>query len=168
MSEGPAQRRFVGLCVPYLFALIADGCATLAGQSAEYWRGNFDRANEGVKTFGDVLRIHPISFIAGSLVLAAWICLLILLLPRMLAVIASLTATMGHTAGAFTWLRYNFGFSIAVCEAFFLCVALVIALCLTKWWTVDEDQPIFAMGPVARWIGIIVLSTIPIYLFLVR
>ena len=106
MSESPALRRFVGLCVPFLFAFVVDGGATQFGQSTEYWSGQYDRANEMATTLNDLLRIHPLAHAAGFLAHGALVCLLILLLPRFLAMLASQAATIGHTSGALTWLAY--------------------------------------------------------------
>ena len=161
-------RRFVALCVPFLFALAVDGVATQAGQSAEYWSDNYSQVNEMVTTLNDLLRIHPLAHAAGFLVYAAMICLLILLLPRLLAMIASLSATIGHTTGAFTWLAYRFRFSFAVCEIFICCVALVISICLTRGWSFEIDRPLLAEKPFARWTLVTLFVIIPVCLFLLR
>ncbi len=170
MSEGPRpiRRRFVALCVPVLFAMAVDGVATQMGQSAEYWRGDFDRVNEMVNTFNDLLRIHPLAHAAGFVAHAALMCGLILLLPRLLALVASLSATMGHTTGAFTWLAYQFRFSVAVCQLFICSVALVTSICLLRGWKIDEDRPLLAGGPVARWALAALFVAILVYLFLLR
>ena len=52
MSDRPSLQRFVGLCVPFLFVMAVDGSLTLAGQSAEYWSGSYDR----VRVVADVQR----------------------------------------------------------------------------------------------------------------
>jgi hypothetical protein len=167
-DRSPTFQRFVALCVPFLFALAVDGVATQAGQSAEYWSGDFTRANEMVTTLNDLLRIHPVAHAAGFLAHAAMICLLILLLPRLLAMVASLSATIGHATGAFTWLAYHFRFSFAVCQLFICCVALVISICLTRRWSFENDHPMLADKPLARWTLITLLVSIPVCLFFLR
>jgi hypothetical protein len=148
--------------------MMVDGCATLAGQSAEYWSGSYDRVNEWSMTFNDLLRFHPAALVGGLLVEGALLSTLILLLPRLVAMFTSLTVTMGHTWGAMTWLIYIFRFSYAQCQLFVCCVALVLTVCLTKGWNPDSDRPLLGDRPVPRWVLIVVLAAIPTYLFLWR
>ena len=168
MSDHPSLRRFVGLCTPFLFVMAADGGLTLAGQSAEYWSGSYDRVREWSLTFNDLLRFHPAALVGGLLVEGALLSTLILLLPRLVAMFISLTLTLAHTWGAMTWLMNVFRFSYAECQLFICCVALVLTVCLTKGWTPDADHPLLSDRPVSRWILIVVLAAIPTYLFLLR
>lgn len=168
MGQGPITRRFVSLCVPFLYAMAVDGCVTLVGQPAEYWAGNYDRVNEWSLTFNDLLHIHPVALVVGLLFNGALICILILLLPRLLAMIASFAATFGHTWGAMTWLIYVFRFNYAECQLFVCSVAVVMAICLSKGWAPDTDRPLMADKPAARWALMTFLAVIPIYLFLLR
>jgi hypothetical protein len=168
MSKSPALRRFLGLCVPFLLAMAVDGYVTLAGQPAEYWNGDYNRVNEGSVTFKDLLLTHPFAFIAGLVINGAIVSMLILLLPRLLALMTSLTATIGHTWGATTWLAFRFQFSYAAYQLYFCCIALVISFCLTQAWTPAIDRPLLADRPIPRWTLLIVLAAIPIYAFLLR
>jgi hypothetical protein len=168
MSRSPAVRRFLGLCVPFLLVMAVDGCVTLAGQPAEYWAGDYGRVNEGSVTFRDLLLAHPAAFVAGLAANGAIVSLLILLLPRLLALMTALTATIGHTWGATTWLAFRFQFSYAQCQLFFCCVALVLSICLTQAWTPDADRPLLADRPLACWSLLMILAVIPIWAFLLR
>ena len=112
MSDRPSLQRFVGLCVPFLFVMAVDGSLTLAGQSAEYWSGSYDRVREWSLTFNDLLQFHPAALVGGLLVEGALLSTLILLLPRLVAMFTSLTVTLAHTWGAMTWLMYRFRFSL--------------------------------------------------------
>lgn len=168
MSDRPSLRRFVGLCVPFLFVMVVDGSLTLAGQSAEYWSGSYDRVREWSLTFNDLLQFHPAALVGGLLVEGALLSTLILLLPRLVAMFTSLTVTLAHTWGAMTWLTYRFRFSYAECQLFICCVALVLTVCLTTGWTLGADRPLLADRPLSRWILIVILAAIPTYLFLLR
>lgn len=170
MSEQPnaIKLRFVALCVPFLFAAAIDGTATQLGQSPEYWRGDFTFANEGVTTFNDLLRLHPLAHAAGFLAYALLLCLLILMVPPLLAMVVSFAATIGHAAGAFTWLAYQFRFSMPVSQLMFACVAVVMSVCLTRGWTIEKDRPLLANRPIARWTSIALLIVVPVCLFLLR
>src|SRR5687767_8394362 len=102
--------RLLGLCLPPALLAAADGTATLVGQSAAYWRGNYSDVNELSPTFHQLLATHPAAFAAG---LAAWVLLvtcLILLSPQTLALAASIAVTLGHCWGLSTWLLHRFDY----------------------------------------------------------
>ncbi|MGD9723446.1 MAG: hypothetical protein AB7O59_18705 [Pirellulales bacterium] len=168
MSDHPLFRRFVSFCVPFLLVMVVDGGLTLAGQSAEYWSGSYDRVREWSLTFNDLLRFHPAALVGGLLVEGALLSTLILLLPRPLAMFTGLTVTLGHTWGAMTWLMYSFRSNYAQCQLFICGVALVLTVCLSKGWSPGADRQLLADRPVSRWVLIVVLAAIPTYLFLLR
>jgi hypothetical protein len=168
MPQSPVARRFIALCVPYLAVMVADGGVTLLGQPAEYWRGDRDRVVEWSLTFNDLLRTGPVALVAGLLCVAAMVCVLILLLPRTLAMGTALAAIIGHTWGTATWLPAYFRFSYAQCHLFFICVAFFLSACLNIAWDPGTDRPLLANRPVVRWSVVAVLASIPTYLFLVR
>ena len=64
-------RRFLGLCIPPLAFCAFDASITLAGQSADYWSGNYAEVNEASPTFNHLLHIHPTAFAVGTLAWAA-------------------------------------------------------------------------------------------------
>jgi hypothetical protein len=152
--------------MPFLIVMIVDGCLTLAGQSSDYWKSNYAHVSEGTPVFANLLRTHPAAFIAGLLSIGAVMSVLVLLLPRILAMTMSLAATIGHTYGATTWLAYYFRVSGASCQMFFFCVALVYSLCFVLSYFPQRDRPLLAESPVTRSILLATLAAILAYMFL--
>ena len=63
-------------------------------------------------TFKHLLEVHPVAFALGNAAWAASFVGVILLLPDVLALIASIAVTLGHTVGAATWIlwRFHYGY----------------------------------------------------------
>ena len=129
-----SKQRFVGLCVPPLVLAAVDAALTLTGQSAEYWGGEFSRVNEGSPTFNQLLQVHPAAFVAGCLVWYLVFAVGILLLPRTLALVASLAITTGHTAGAASWLFYRLPIGYQLANGLFLASAILTVACMRWGW----------------------------------
>jgi len=162
------KQRFFGLCVPPLLLDLADNTLTLVGQPAEYWAGNYARVNEMSPTFHDLLRLHPAAFVAGGLV---WIMVFvggILLLPRTLALIASLAITIGHASCASTWLlyRYHYGYQLAC--ALFLGSAILIGVGVQWGWRAlpEREYRLSGWPPLVRWALAGLCFGVSVYLFL--
>ena len=103
------QKKLLAL-IPALWASIFDTVLTITGQSADYWNGNLNMANEG-NPIGNFMMKNHISGI--FVVCAVWILLVGILgyyLPRKIARVFLLFALMAHTWGASTWLVTRFGF----------------------------------------------------------
>jgi hypothetical protein len=128
------KRRLLGLCLPPLLLCLLDNTLTLVGQSAQYWAGNYLRANEGSPTFHQLLQTHPAAFIAGSAIWAMVFVGGILLLPDTLALIASIAITFGHTIGVATWLLYRFHCGYQLCNSLVLLSATLVGVGIRWGW----------------------------------
>src|SRR5262249_25617713 len=98
MSTG--KRRVLGLCVPPCLLGLVDCVVTLAGQPPSYWKGNYASYHEVSPTFAQLLSLHPLAFVAGTVVLFCVYAALMVLLPEILATVLSVALTMGHTFAA--------------------------------------------------------------------
>jgi len=162
------RHRLLGLCLPPLVFVALDNGLTLLGQSAKYWAGNYRSANEVSPTFNYLLQIHPAAFVMGSLVWAALIVAVILLLPDFLALITSIVVTFGHTIGAATWLLYRFNYGYQMCLGLLLVASTILGSGLYWGWQAKPVQkaPFSNWSPALRWVLIASLVGIAVYLFL--
>src|SRR5262245_50698864 len=95
----PCSRRWVGLCLAPVLGWAVDGTLTLCGQSEAYWAGLGMRRTEGsnaLPNYGasvnevappshDLLTLHPLAYLAGTVLEMVLLGSLILLLPAPLA-----------------------------------------------------------------------------------
>jgi len=91
------------LVAPYA-ALAADAGVTLLLQSSDYWSGRYEAASEAEVIGATTLRIHPLAFVAWIAVWAAALGIVIALVPRIIARITCVAATLLHTFALLTWL----------------------------------------------------------------
>jgi hypothetical protein len=162
------KRRLIGLCLPPIVFCTLDGALTLLGQSEAYWAGMRHTANELSPTFHQLLMVHPWAAVAGFLAWMAIFVGVILLLPGMLALSMSIAVTIGHTAGACTWLVFRFEFGYQVCNVLFLLSALALGGGISWGWKARPiDEYRFPLAPVWRWLSIAALVAAAAYLFIV-
>lgn len=121
------KRRFVGLCVPPLSLGLVDGVLTLLGQSSFYWDG-YQAVNEANPVFSGLLQIHPLAALAGLAVWLAILCTLIVVSPRVLALIFSIAISFGHTIGSGSWLFEHFELGYQLANAYYLLSACALGL----------------------------------------
>ena len=162
------RQRFLGLCLPPLTFSMLDGLLTLAGQSPEYWAGAYGGVNETSPTFHHLLATHPLAFAGGTL---GWMVVfvgIILLLPDTLALIVCIAVTLGHAAGAATWVVWRFQYGYQACNGLFLLAAVAIGLGIRWGWQARPPQEYRLPSSLAnwRWILSAVLFAIGAYLFL--
>jgi hypothetical protein len=81
-----------------------DQAATLLGQPASYWSGQYHRVDEVSPIFRPLLQHHPITFLTGAFVWTMAFCLLIVVLPRRPAMVVALAFLLGHTWGTASWI----------------------------------------------------------------
>lgn len=98
------KRRLLGMGLPCLLAFALDATLTMWGQPEGFWAGNYSLTSEGSPIFRQFFALGPVAAIAGYAAWASVLLGLILLLPEALAVSLSLTAVLGHTAGAAMWV----------------------------------------------------------------
>jgi hypothetical protein len=117
------------LCIPPVALCLLDQTVTLVGQPKSYWVGNYTDALEGNPWFNWLLQRHPLAFEAG---IAAWIllfCSLILLMPRLGAMVISIAVVLGHTWGTATWLCWR------VRHGYWLSIGLFLTSAILIVWT---------------------------------
>jgi len=122
----------VWFCIPPIVLCLIDSTITLIGQSAEYWQGNYELANEGCPPMCVMLQMHPLAF-EGAIF--AWIfafVAVLLLVPRWLGRSLSIAILLGHTWGTYTWLEFRFHYGYWTMIALFLFSGLLTGLCFEK------------------------------------
>ena len=158
------RRRLIGLClVPVLLAFVDDS-ATLAGQPAAYWEGDYSQVREGTPGFRILLTYGPLPYLAGSAVWVLAFVGMILMLPPTLALAVCFQFTLGHAMGAFSWLNsLPNGRTLPI---FINAIAaLGLAFGIRYWWTgpPPEDTQLGANLPNwIRWSIIVALCFVPI------
>jgi hypothetical protein len=145
-----------------------DGTITLAGQSADYWAGQYAAVNEGSPTFNHLLQVHPAAYAVGIVLWAAVFVGIIWLLPDTLALIVSIAVTFGHTVGAATWLLFRFRYGYQVCNGLFLVSAILLGLGIRLSWgpAPGREAGPGRLHPALRWGLIAGLFGVGVYLFL--
>lgn len=133
------KARFLGLCVPPLAFAIIDGLLTVAGQSAVYW-SNHSASNEANPVFAALLQGHPAAFIAGLLLWLVMLTTIILVLPRIFALILSITITFGHTIGSGSWLFNHFDFGYNLANAYYLLSACILGLGISYAFSLRDTK----------------------------
>ena len=91
------------LVAPYA-ALAADATVTLLLQSSDYWSGRYEAASEAEVIGAMTLRLHPLAFLAWIAVWAFALAVIIALVPRIIARVTCVAATLLHTFGLLNWL----------------------------------------------------------------
>ncbi len=177
----PFTRRLLGLCLPAVLVWSVDCTLTLCGQSERYWAGSVARSTDGIASLHNysasvnevgptsryLLTVHPLAYVAGTVLAMLVLCALILLLPASLALMTCLAATLGHTWGATTWLsRFQYGYQIG--NGFFLFVAVVLAAGMQTWYAEAPPKSLLAPGMtlIRRWLLIGLFSVVLVYLYL--
>jgi hypothetical protein len=140
-----SKRRLLGMGLPFGLVFLAD-TALAAGVGREL--------DPGDTLFFHVLaQFHPLALVAGYFAWAAVVVGLILVSPEVLAVVVTIAAVGGHTAGAYSQLAVALGgWWYQAANGLFLVAA--VALGTGLWWSARaEPQPAPAAGRTAwlRW-----------------
>jgi hypothetical protein len=130
--------RFLGLCMPPLVLGLVDGSLTLVGQSSFYWE-NYLAVNEANPIFASLLQVHPVAFLAGAAAWLAMLCTMILVLPRLAALILSIAITFGHTIGSGNWLFEHLELGYQLANGYYLLSACVLGLGIS--YAMDRGMP---------------------------
>lgn len=121
------KRRFLGLCLPPLVLGAVDGFLTALGQGSLYW-SNHLATNEANPVFAGLLQIGPLAFFVGAVLWLAMLSTMILILPRLFALILSIAITFGHTIGSGSWLFNHFELGYQLANGYYLASACVLGL----------------------------------------
>lgn len=111
-------RRRLWLCLPPVLFALGDCLATVWGQPQNYWIGDYDAANEGNPVVLWCMMLHPSLFALLTVVWVAGFCLVILKLPRILALMVSASIAFSHAHCTGTWLiflPYGFFYTVSLC-----------------------------------------------------
>ena len=124
------ERNRLWLCLPFLVIFLVDAGITLACQPSQYWAGDRTFINEMFPLFAWGLAKGPSVF---ALLCAMWVLafsVVIMVIPRLLAEILSLSLVSGHTWGTMTWLVNRIGLNYHLCLLFFVLSATVYVVCV--------------------------------------
>jgi hypothetical protein len=170
MQPSILPRRALLLLLPPIALCALDMGLTLFGQPEAYWAGDYSAVREQSPSFAHYLSIHPAVFCAAA---ALWIIifsLLILLLPEMLALLLSVAVTIGHMAGAATWLIYRFNV-YQLFNVLFLVTSGLVVFSIKFGQASDGRSAIdwarTGLPPWVRWLAIAVLIILPCWWFLI-
>jgi hypothetical protein len=159
-------RRFIGLCLLPAALCLLDAGLTLHGQTEFYWTSNYSQVSEGSPTFHQLLSIHPLAFVVGQAVWMAIFIAFLLLVPDVLALIASIAITFGHTAGSATWIYGWEPFGYQLCNGLFLLTAIGMGVAIRYGWgAVPTEEYRLLLSPLWRWLLAAALFAIGVYLF---
>jgi type III secretory pathway component EscU len=92
------------LCVPIIITDLLDATVTMIGQSADYWKGSYDRIDEFNPIARWLLTIHPIGIVIYTILDIAVISLLIMLMPLMISKTLSAFWAIGSAKAIYNWL----------------------------------------------------------------
>ena len=134
------NRRKLWLCVPPLALCLIDQTITLAGQSRAYWAGLRSNAVEDNPFFRWLLQQHPLAFEAGIVVWILLFCSIILLLPRLGAMVVSVAIVLGHTWGTASWLCWKVRHGYWIMLGMFLASAILIVWTWEKFGRKGETE----------------------------
>ena len=108
-SGWPRLQQRLWLCVAPMTFCLTDLSMTLLGQTGDYWRGVYSNVTE-VNPIGiALLTFHPLAFLAAGIVWMFHFGLAVTSFPYRLAKVVAMTVSVGHLAGAFTWIDRNPG-----------------------------------------------------------
>jgi hypothetical protein len=165
------KRRLLGLGLPCLAAFLLDTTQRLCAQPAVYWAGNYHYIlQEGTPFVRTLSTWHPLAAVGGYVLWAAILTALLLLVPRLLAVMLSIAVVFGHIAGAYSWsaqLLYRY------LDIVFLFTGIGLGVGLH--WYLKSSPPRNRkqldrrpFPTVLRWASIVGLSALGYYLFVAR
>jgi hypothetical protein len=121
-----------------------DQAMSFRGQMGIYWSGQYEYARDGNPVALWLLQQNPIFFGAGML---GWIVLfstVILLAPRRLGLILSMSVLLGHTWGSCSWLYSSFSNGYWFCLVLVVLAAFVTVIC---WDRLYRNLPRLVLEP---------------------
>jgi hypothetical protein len=165
------KRRLLGLGLPCLAAFLLDTTQRVCAQPAAYWAGNYQYIlQEGTPFVRTLYTWHPLAAVGGYVLWAGIITALLLLVPRLLAVMLAIAVVFGHIAGAYSWSAQLMDRYLG---AVFLLTGVGLGVGL-HWYL--KSPPQSNLKPldrrplliVLRWGAIVALSAMGCYLFVIH
>lgn len=162
------KHRFLGLCLPPILCGTLDATLTLCGQSPAYWAGDYQQVNEMGGFLCQLLKIHPMAFIAFQCLQFVILSSFILLVTDSIALWVSITATFSASFGASTWILYRFSWGYATCHGLLFLVTLLLMLGIRYGWQARpaEKYELKRLSPFLRSILAIAIVAIVMYLLI--
>ena len=118
----------------YVVLSVLDIGLTLAGQSADYWSGQYELAREFNLLIRWSLVVSPWLFLALTVLLSSSLVAVALQLGRRIATVVVFMGCVGHFIGAGSWLLHIEGWGLP----------LVLLQLAAAWWLIERDWPRFA------------------------
>jgi hypothetical protein len=134
-------QRFLGFCLLPASLTILDCCVTLVGQAKEYWAGNYAVVKEGDPINRYLLAHHPLAFVAGNLVIALVLIGLLLLTPRIVAAVFSISGSISRWGAVSSWFimdGYRWGQELTCGLGLLTVICLAIGVPLG--WRAKSDK----------------------------
>src|SRR6185436_554431 len=97
------DKRKLWLCLVPVGASLMDHIFTMAGQSREYWTGNYAAIRETAPHARWLLEQHPLVFVTACILYTLVYCAVIVLCPVRLSRILALALVIGHCWGIGSW-----------------------------------------------------------------
>jgi hypothetical protein len=146
-----------------------DNGLTLFWQPPAYWSGDYNAANEISPSFREFLTIHPLMFVAMTLVWMGVFSTLIALLPQQGAKTVAVTVVMGHMIGAGSWPPFRGSYQFGC--ALILLTSIVIVQCTDMGHSIDGKPSInwqrTGLPFWTKWILVLFLFAMPVWWFLI-
>ena len=160
------KRRFLGLCLPVILAGSLDATLTLCGQSPAYWAGDYQQVNELGGFLNQLLRIHPLAFIAFECFQFVVVSCFILLVTDSLALLVSIASVFNAVLGASTWiLPTSHGYVLT--DVLFLSAALLLTIGIRYGWQARPAEKYELKWLSPLWRGILALAITGVYVYLI-
>ena len=108
-------------------AMALDATVTLLGQPDSYW-DKISGATEGAPHAKAALDHSPLAFVGMEFAIFLGFSILILLLPRVLALLVSVSIALASFIGTLTWFMFTFKFSYWFIYLYFPLISIPIIL----------------------------------------
>jgi hypothetical protein len=159
--------RHLYLLMAPAFACLLDAAVTLNGQPPEYWAGNYDAVHELSPDVRTILTVGPTVFYSFVAIWLLAMAASIVLLPKTTALALASAITIGHCAGATTWILwrrpYGYQIGIACCVIAGILLAFSVRRAFPYLATQDAKQ---RLNPWLRWSLVAIIIALPAYMFL--
>jgi hypothetical protein len=93
------MRQRLWLCLPPLLVCLGDQVATFWNQPSDYWAGHYWATWEQSPHGAWLMTRHPLAYLGAALGYMLLFTVVILLLPRRLALVGAIALVLGHTWG---------------------------------------------------------------------
>jgi hypothetical protein len=114
--------------IPCIFLWLLDVILTLAGQSREYWAGNFSEAKELNPLFHWFLSNGPDVFLVATVAYILLLVAIIFLIQLRIALMTAYIASIAHLIGVASWMLQMNGRIVGILLTILLFISVKIIL----------------------------------------